>query len=217
MADCTWVEVAERAADVDLVVPLGSFEQHGPHLPLDTDTVITVELARRWAAGRPDRMVGPVLTVGASSEHADFPGTVSIGTEVTASLVIEVVRSCRHFRRVVVASWHGGNRDALARAEAVLGEEGIAATFWLPSVPGDAHAGRSETSLMLALAPERVSMDRARPGVVSPLADLMPRLRREGVRAVSPNGVLGDPREATAAEGRELMGTLLAQLEEVCE
>ena len=78
---------------------------------------------------------------------------------------------------------------------------------------GDAHAGRTETSLLLALFPDAVHLERAEPGNRRPLAELWPALRAGGVAAVSANGVLGDPTGATAAEGRRLFDRLVSDLE----
>lgn len=209
LTDCTWPEIAEVAHQSDIMICAGSLEQHGPHLPLDVDTVITAELARRWAEGRPDRFVAPALPFGASDEHMGFPGTISIGTDVTADVVVAAVRSCGLFRSVVVTSWHGGNADALTRAEAILVSEGRCVSFWRPSTPGDVHAGRVETSIMLAIAPHRVRLHNAAPGTTDSLASLMPALRSDGVRSVAPSGVLGDPTGASAEEGEALLDAIL--------
>jgi len=214
LADCTWSEVAEVAPRSDIMICAGALEQHGPHLPLDVDTVIVTELARRWAARRPGRFVAPPLPFGASDEHAAFPGTVSIGTDATAAVLMAAARSCGHFRRVIVASWHGGNLDALARAERVLAAEGHLVSFWRPTVSGDAHAGRVETSMMLAIDPDRVRLDLAAPGVTDSLASLMPAMRTSGVRSVTRSGVLGDPTGASAEEGEALLETVLREWEE---
>lgn len=213
LADRTWTEMEWLAPRSDLMLALGSLEQHGPHLPLDTDTVIVTELARRWAGAASERMIGPVIPIGASGEHADFPGTISIGTPATTEVIIEAVRSCGHFRSVVVASWHGGNGDALAAAARTLGAEGRAVRFWSPSIDGDAHAGRVETSLMLAIAPHRVRLEAAERGVTDPLPLLMGRLRAEGVRSVAANGVLGDPTGASAEQGASMLDSIVARYE----
>ncbi|MCU0281989.1 MAG: creatininase family protein, partial [Acidimicrobiia bacterium] len=169
------------AAPAVLLVPVGSCEQHGPHLPLDTDTRIGVAVAREVVRRRPGLLLGPPFAYGASGEHAGFPGTVSLGTEALAQALVELGRSLGpEFAGLVLLSWHGGN----------------------------AHAGYTETSLMLALQPELVRPERAVPGDTSPLAELMPRLREAGVRAVSPSGVLGDPTGASAGEGERLLATL---------
>lgn len=213
LSDRTWVEVEEFAAHTDLILCMGSLEQHGPHLPLDTDTIIVKALADRWARSAPNRLVGPIVPLGASGEHTGFPGTISIGTSVTADLIVEAVRSCADFQSVVVASWHGGNGDAMARARETLLNEGRAVTFWTPTVRGDAHAGWVETSMMLAIAPHRVSMAMAEPGVTEPLDKLLPRLRTEGVRPVAPNGVLGDPSDADPDAGAQLIADIVRRYE----
>ena len=97
-------------------------------------------------------------------------------------------------------------------AVALLRSESRDVRAWSPSWPGDAHAGRVETSLQLALSPDRVALAHARAGATGPLADLLPALRTSGVAAVSPNGVLGDPTGAGAAEGARLLGTALDDL-----
>ncbi len=101
----------------------------------------------------------------------------------------------------------------LAAAVATLRTEGRNVLGWSPRIPGgDAHAGHTETSLLLALAPETVRLDAAEPGDARPLPAVMGELRRNGLAAVSPNGVLGDPTGATAAEGERLLDALAADL-----
>ena len=196
-----------------LAVPVGATEQHGPHLPLSTDTDLAVALCARLAAARPGVLAAPPVAYGASGEHQDFPGTLSIGSEAVELLLVELCRSAtRTFSRVLLVSTHGGNAEAARRAERRLRAESRDVLAWLPSGEGDAHAGRAETSLELALAPDRVRPGRAAAGNTRPLTELMPELRRSGVRAVSPNGVLGDPAGASAAEGAALLGRLLAGL-----
>lgn len=213
LADRTWTEIDPVAARCDLMLCLGAMEQHGPHLPLDTDTVIIAELARRWAASRPDRLAGPVIPLSASGEHADFTGTLSIGAEVTADLIVEAVRSGGAFRHIVVAAWHGGNADAMRAARSRLRYERRPVSFWTPTAAGDAHAGRTETSMMLAVDPKRVRMDRLAAGNTQPLSGLMPALKTAGVRSVSPNGVLGDPAGANPEEGEAILRGVLAAYE----
>lgn len=210
LGDATWPDVDASARRV-LVVPVGSLEQHGPHLPLDTDAFVATAVAERACAGRSDVGLAPVLPVGASGEHADFPGTVSIGTEVLRDVVVEVVRhAARDWERVLVVNGHGGNAPALATAVDACTKEGRRLEVVHLGLPGmDGHAGRAETSLMLALAPDRVDLDRAVVGDTTPMADLLPRLRADGVRAVSPTGVLGDPAGASADVGEELLARLV--------
>lgn len=201
-----------------LLVPLGSTEQHGPHLPLDTDTrvalCVAAELAARCRGRGVEALVAPPVEYGASGEHEGFPGTVSIGTPALTTVLVELGRSASRWARAVVfLNAHGGNLDALREATALLRSEGRDAT-WIPCVaaakdrPADAHAGWVETSLMLHLAPDHVRTERAVAGNRRPLEEILPALRRDGVHAVSPNGVLGDPTGATAADGRHLFDAM---------
>ena len=201
-----------------LLIPLGSTEQHGPHLPLGTDTRVAVavatDLAERYRAAGAAALVAPAVEYGASGEHEGFPGTVSIGTAALTAVLIEAARSATRWASAVVfVNGHGGNVDAVREATVLLRSEGRDAG-WVPcAVPvgeprADAHAGWVETSLMLHLAPEDVRADRAAVGDGRSLDEILPALRRDGVRGVAPNGVLGDPVGASAAEGRRLFDAM---------
>ncbi len=218
LGDLRWPDAAARAAAAGvLAVPLGSTEQHGPHLPLSTDTDIAVALCERLAAARGDVLVAPPLPYGSSGEHAGFPGTLSIGQQALELLLVELGRSASlTFAHLVFVCAHGGNAGPAARAVARLRSESRDALLYLPSWDGDPHAGLPETAMLLHLSPARVRMSAAAAGDTRPLAQTWPLLRAGGVRAVSANGVLGDPSGATAAAGAalldELAGQLLAQV-----
>jgi mycofactocin system creatininase family protein len=211
LGDATWPEIADRPL---VVVPLGAVEQHGPHLPLATDTRTAETVAGSAMPGIDGALLAPAIPYGASGEHEGFPGTVSIGTKALTTLLVEYGRSaCRWAGRVLVVNGHGGNFHALRAAVPLLRAEGRDVAWWPCAVPGgDAHAGRVETSLMLHVEPGGVRVDRAEPGETAALRELLPRMRAEGVRAVSPNGVLGDPGGASAAEGAELVADLAGRL-----
>jgi mycofactocin system creatininase family protein len=213
MRGLTWTEIASANGRCLLVVPLGSFEQHGPHLPLDTDTVIAAALVE-GLAGVPYAVVAPPLAYGASGEHAGFAGTMSIGTEILSEVLVEMVRSARQSCfGVVFVSAHGGNAEGLVRATRRCQSEGDRVFVWSSTVAdGDAHAGRTETALMLAIAPETVRVGAIERGRTETIGALWPELRTDGVRAVSPNGVLGDPTLASAEEGCRLLDALRAEL-----
>ncbi|WP_307854175.1 mycofactocin biosynthesis peptidyl-dipeptidase MftE [Nocardioides palaemonis] len=218
LGDRRWPEL-DGPADVLVLVPVGSLEQHGPGLPLCVDTVVATRVALEAAARRVadgDRvLVAPAVAYGSSGEHQDFPGTVSIGQEALRLVLVELGRSaCTWARGVIFVNGHGGNLRPLTSAVATLRDEGRPVAWTACVVPdGDAHAGRTETSLLLAMAPGLVRTDLLAPGETRPVADLMPRLRSEGVRAVSGSGVLGDPTDASPELGRTLLDGLVDRLD----
>lgn len=214
LADLAWPDVAERAAaGAVLAVPLGATEQHGPHLPLSTDTDIAVALCRRLASARTDVLIAPALAYGSSGEHDGFAGTLSIGQTAVEQIVLELGRSAtKTFQRLLFVSAHGGNARPVTRAVEQLRSRSRDVMVFQPRWKGDPHAGRHETALQLVIDPERVRMDRAVAGNTRPLVTLMPQLSVNGVRAVSASGVLGDPTTATAADGAALLDDLASEL-----
>ncbi|MGO9384799.1 MAG: mycofactocin biosynthesis peptidyl-dipeptidase MftE [Mycobacterium sp.] len=199
-----------------ILIPLGSTEQHGPHLPLDTDTRIATAVARGAGAALRGRLgqewlVAPAIAYGASGEHQDFSGTISIGTEALTMLLVEYGRSAACWaQRLVFVNGHGGNVAALSGAVRTLRAEG-GDVGWCPCVAagGDAHAGHTETSVLLHVSPTDVLTDRWLTGNRTPLPELLGSMRRGGVAAVSRVGVLGDPTTATAAEGKRILAEMV--------
>jgi creatinine amidohydrolase len=218
----TWAEVkAEIKNGRDtVIVPFGSTEQHGRHMPLGTDAVLGDEFG--WAvADRLDAFLAPTVRFGCSEHHLSFPGTISLSQETFQRVVLDVVASLsRHgFRRILLLPTHGGNFKPLAEAFAYLKPvdnvkviaftdlEGLVkAAFASSNASGvtpeqsGAHSGEWETSLMLALRPEQVKMDQAAEGFVGELSEIMSKVF-DGIQNLDENGVLGDPRPAAAAAG----------------
>jgi len=198
-----------------LIVPVGSTEQHGPHLPLDTDTriatAVSVAIADRLAADELNWMVAPAIAYGASGEHEEFSGTVSVGTSALRLLLVEFGRSAsRWASRVVFVNGHGGNMEALTAAAALLRYEGRDVGWCSCSAENaDAHAGHTETSVLLHISPEDVRIDERVPGNSTPLRQLMPAMRQGGIAAVSEVGILGDPTTATAEEGARIFAEMI--------
>ncbi|GAC83113.1 mycofactocin biosynthesis peptidyl-dipeptidase MftE [Gordonia paraffinivorans] len=201
---------------ITLVVPLGSVEQHGPHLPLDADTRIAAAVADGVCDGTSgeDVLRAPDLNYGASGEHEGFPGTISIGHDALKAMLVEYGRSaCRWARRILFVNGHGGNTRTLIEAVSLLRYEGRDAAWFPCAFPdADAHAGFTETSVLLHVSPESVALERAVAGNREPVGALLGAMRESGVAAVSPNGVLGDPAGATADEGRRLLDDVTGQL-----
>ena len=228
--ELTWPEVrAEIANGRDtLVLALGATEQHGPHLPLGTDALIG-DSAARAVAERLDAFVAPTVRVGCSEHHLAFAGTLSISTETFAAIVRDLVASVgRHgFARLILLPTHGGNFGPLAAAmegvEPVEGLEVVALTDLSILTEGTTamsadqgvspaeagvHAGEWETSLLLALHPELVRMERAEEGYTGDLALGLRQAFGEGIDTLADNGVFGDPRSAQADSGSAYLDRL---------
>lgn len=211
----TSAEEGERAARVALL-PVGSLEQHGPHLPLVTDTVVACVLARALADAHPVRVLPPV-TVGCSHEHAAWPGTVSISASTLHALVRDIAASLGRTRLILV-NGHGGNH---VLANTVQESGGRMALFPGPhdweaarvaarmatDNDGDMHAGELETSVLLHAAPELVREGGERADHVTAPRD---HLLTVGLAPYSASGVAGRPSLATAAKGRDLLAALTA-------
>jgi mycofactocin precursor peptide peptidase len=194
------------------MVPLGSLEQHGPHLPLDTDTRIAVAVARGAAAG-PRRRGGGARARVRREWRARRLSRHAVDRDRRAHRSAGRARcdASRDWDAMLLVNAHGGNREAIDASLARLHAEGRrCAAYHVAPASGDAHAGRTETALLLHLCPTAVRLDLAEPGEVARVSELIDRLRRDGVRPVSPNGVLGDPRGATADEGRRLLEHVVA-------
>ena len=242
----TWPEVEEAARRSRVVViPTGSIEQHGPHLPVDTDTRLATTICERAVAELADEIgavLAPTIPFGASTLHTRFPGTIDIGTDLFIALAVrvgkELIRS--GFDRLLFLNGHGGNHapllvaaehlhDAGARVVAVTNHWTLAAqdiNAWRRSAPGGiSHAGELETSLYLAIDETAVRTDR----IPRELEGTKPRIPQESTDLViggavrltrrmhelSPSGVLGAPRYASTERGREILEREVERLKEL--
>lgn len=214
-----------------IIVPLGAIEQHGPGLPLNVDVLHGRETALR-AAGRLDRtLVAPTVQFGYSVEHTAFAGTITVRAATLSALLKDIVASLVRsgFRFVYFWYGHGGDfavvdelvdgLDATHPGAAITGTRDVAAyvaATWdsYPATEGitaevaGSHAGEFEASMTLAIAPRLVQGDALAAGNPAPLADLMDEMMREGIHAISANGVLGDQRPADAARGGRYLDVL---------
>ncbi len=201
-----------------LLLPLGAWEQHGPHLPFDTDTIIIDSVVTHALSDtQVDEdafVIAPTFAISASDEHIGFPGTLSTGTEPLVQSVVAICRSASWSLGVCIVNGHGGNADALARISSALTYEKIRHSIWsLPSYDGsDMHAGHTETSVMLYVAPGTVQTDRIERGTVGDASALVTQMRTSGVAGVSTNGVLGDPTTATREHGIAVMNLYSSSL-----
>jgi len=225
-------EVEQAIADgIDtVIITVGSTEQHGLHLPLGTDAIWGEALGDRVADALGNALLAPGLRIGCSEHHMDFAGSLTLSQETFVQVVADLCRSLAHhgFGHIVLLPTHGGNFAPLARAvEAIQSElpgvNLIAFTDLLgfmneifrvgkarnvmPEQAG-AHSGEFETSLMLTVSPELVAMDKAQPGYVGDQVSIAAVVFEKGCRAVTENGVLGDPRDASAANGEAYLAAM---------
>lgn len=219
----TTEEVRTRGAGVSTqvaVLPVGSFEQHGPYLPLATDTLVACAVAREIAAAYPVHLLPPV-TVSCSHEHAAWPGTVSISAVTLHAVVNDIAASLRRsgVEALVVVNGHGGNyvlgnvvQEASARSERLAlypaaedWEAALVRAGVETSALSDMHAGEIETSILLHAHPELV-----RPGYESAdfTADDRRHLLTLGMSAYTESGVIGRPSLGSAEKGKELLSSL---------
>ena len=236
LGSMTWTALRERLDEgpLDVIVPLGALEQHGPHLPLDTDRRIAEVVASR-AADRAGRcVVAPCQAVGASSHHLTFPGTASLARRTLADVLTETTSTLlsHGFGSAYLVTGHAGNVGAMADAVASLppdlSSRVVAFDDWpaqrdavhrvaeehcgLDRETVGTHAGHFETSILLAIAPETVDMAAAVAGHVGPATEASAILVSEGMAALSPVGIIGDPRGANAAAGELYLDALADQV-----
>lgn len=204
MSAATSSELSERTPL--LILPLGAWEQHGPHLPLDTDTIIinrvVSDVITDQVLSTIDVVVAPTIAITASDEHQGFAGTLSTGTQALKDSVVAICRSASWARGICIVNGHGGNTDALAAITSALQYEKITHSIWsLPSYAGgDMHAGHTETSLLLHIAPEQVRDLTLQSG--APFTNnIVDAMREHGVQGISENGIIGDATTATASHG----------------
>ncbi len=226
----TWADIKDEIQNGrdTAVVPFGSTEQHGRHMPLGTDAVLGDEIG--WGlAERLGAFLAPTVRLGCSEHHLAFTGTMSLGKETFGSIVSDVAASLsgHGFRRIVLLPTHGGNfkplAEAVAKIEPAEGLRILAFTdfggfvnaalessraFGVDAAKSGAHSGEWETSLMLALRPDQVKMERATVGFMGELSEVTSKVF-DGIQHLDQNGVLGDPRPATAEAGKRYLEDII--------
>ena len=235
LGELTWVEAKARLLETDLaLLPVGSIEQHGPHLPLDVDAWDAEYLARRVAEActAPRPLVLPLIPYGVSYHHEDFAGTIGISPEALSRIVYEIGMSVARqgITKLIILNGHGGNvptlqfaaqtinRDARIFTCVETGDTSDTDVARLVETPGDAHAGEIETSTALATRPELVQMEYAErcvPGVSSQYLEFSSARSVEWYARTakfSPSGVLGDPTRATREKGEGIWRTMIDHL-----
>ncbi len=238
--ELTWRQARERLKEIDVaLLPVGAIEQHGPHLPLDTDAFDADYLARRVAeaCSDPKPLVLAPISYGVSYHHADFNGTVSISNDTLAKLVYEIGMSLSRngVKKLVIINGHGGNSPALNYAAQMInrdarifvcvdtGETSDVDIYRIVETPNDVHAGEIETSTGLAARPHLVRMERAKKQVPKFSSRYLDFTSKRGVlwyaytRKISPSGVMGDPTKASADKGKKIWEIMIAHLVSLVE
>lgn len=230
----TWPEIRDADKDRVVILPVGAMEDHGLHLPLDTDNLIVSRIAEAVADALPeDVFLLPLVPFGFNEHHKDFPGVIYIQPETLLAFVVDVLRSLAHhgFRRMLLLNGHGSNHPVLdlAARKAVIDTEAlcVSASYWnlmadslgrLRRSPmgGMAHAGELETALYLYFDPTYVRLDAAKTAIVHDensryfSLDLMGGARAMVMRwwsAQTEDGTMGDPCVADAAQGKRFFET----------
>ena len=246
--EMTWPEIRDAAAaDLVAVVPVATIEDHGLHLPIDTDLRLCAAVCDEAVSRAADRAVlVPPINHGYSPHHMDFPGPITIGAETFIRYGLDVCKSLAHhgFGRILIVNGHGSNTpfvDIIARLTTVeSGALAAAVNYWAApgvrdvaeslreseKVGGMNHACEFETSLYLALAPDLVDMSKAvhelshRPSK-NYWTDLIggdgPLAMMEPWSALSETGVMGDPTKANADKGRRLLDAAAAGVVELID
>ncbi len=234
--ELAWPKIKEHADNGHVVViPVGVIEQHGYHLPVDTDAFIPQEIAKAAATLDAGILVGPTIAFGYTPTNKNFPGSISLGTNTWMALIKDVVRSVasHNFTRIALLNGHGGQVQLSRLTAAMLQDEHairVVAMDWFGMVKKEmaqlfvdegvsggsvGHAGAVETSMNLHLRPElsdqgpRVThVEPSKPAFVSRVGGFLQTPREE----LSPSGVMGDPTLATAEKGAELFDLAVARL-----
>jgi len=247
--EMTWPKIKQAVENgkTTVIVVSGAIEQHGPHLPTATDTILGYEIARRTALKLGTALVAPVIRPALSEHHLGFPGSFALALDTYQAVLKDYCRSLVEsgFKDIVLISSHGGNSPTLTSftpylAKMFLGSVAVhlvdnlkgrieKSTAFLDTLDisrakAGVHSGYAETSMMLAVAPHLVHMEKAEPGLVDESfyePENIPRSQIDsltlGIAHFSPNGILGDPRGANAAAGERLLEIAVDALVEAIE
>jgi len=229
ISEMSWVDV-QKALDRGfrtVVFAVGSNEQHGPHLPTCTDSLIGDVLANEVTLRLGKALQAPTINVGCSEHHMAFPGTIDLKPETLKNLIRDYCVSLakQGFKNIVILPSHGGNFNVVREATDELNRslEGtkvvsytdlkgllgflteFSSKYGITAGESGAHAGESETSMVLAIRKDLVDMEQVREGFVGNYEEKIPVIFSQGIKSVTRNGVVGDPRKAEASKGEEYL------------
>jgi len=234
MEEMSWPSI-KKAIDSGfktVLVPVGSTEQHGPHLPTFTDSLLAYDLCERLAKKLGRTLVAPVIRPGCSEHHLAFPGTISVPPSTLRAVVDAYVGSLVRagFKNFILIPTHGGNFEPLRKGFSSLRKKHrevkiygyfnlerfvaamneVAAQFGVSPEAAGAHSGFAETSCVLAVRKDLVDMSSAAPGYVGPFnKEVSRQIIKRGMTAFTKNGVLGDPRGSSGEAGERIIQNLV--------
>jgi creatinine amidohydrolase/Fe(II)-dependent formamide hydrolase-like protein len=230
MSEMTRVDI-QKALDrgfSTVVFAVGSNEQHGPHLPTCTDSLIGDALVNKVTVKLGKALQAPTINVGCSDQHMAFPGAISLRPDTLKSVIRDYCVSLakQGFKNIIILPSHGGNFNAVREVTEELSQslkgtrvvsyadlKGLieflaefSSKHGVSAVESGAHAGESETSMVLAIRKDLVDMKNAETGFLGNFDDkMMAIILSQGIKAVSKNGVLGDSRKGEAGKGEEYL------------
>ncbi|MDE1724277.1 MAG: creatininase family protein [Thaumarchaeota archaeon] len=206
--------------DTVAIIPVGSIEQHGPHLPISTDADIVSHIAKQIAQ-RDGFFLLPTIEYGVSHEHHPF-FNMSVSSSILEKILIELCISLskNNIRKVIIINGHHGNQNALkkipGKISKITRQRVFIYSYWHFMKRKFDHAGFVETSIMLAIS-DKVSMHKAEKGLVPeniPVNDLkkLSKKANKSFISVTKNGVWGDPTTATARAGKTILKEIISNL-----
>jgi creatinine amidohydrolase/Fe(II)-dependent formamide hydrolase-like protein len=231
----TWPEAESYLENVDIaILPVGAIEQHGPHLPLDTDSFDAQYLAHQVAAAcsKPRPLVLPLVPYGVSYHHEGFIGTISINNNTLSTFIYEIGISLAQngIKKILIINGHGGNSPSLNFAAQMInrdarifvcvdsGETSDVDIYKLIETPNDVHAGEFETSTTLAVRPDLVKLSLAERSVPEFSNRYLNFTSKRGIswyaytKRISENGIIGDPTKADAGKGKKMWQIMIGHL-----
>jgi len=233
--ELSWPEAERYLKEIDVaLLPVGSIEQHGPHLPLDTDAFDAQYLAKQvaQACSDPKPLVLPLIPYGVSYHHDEFTGTIGINNYTLSKLVYEIGMSAARngIKKLLIINAHGGNTPSLNFAAQMInrdahifvsvdsGETSDVDIYQLVETPNDVHAGEVETSTALATRPHLVKMDQRQSSIPEFSSRYLNFTSKRGIlwyaytKKISKSGVMGDPTKASAEKGKKIWQIMVAHL-----
>ena len=203
------------------IIPIGSIEQHGPHLPISTDSDIVTEVAKRICEKKKFLLL-PTISYGVSFEHAPY-FNLSLKKNTVKQVLSDIISSLasNNVKSIFIINGHHGNQESLKKLKIPKKVKVFIFSYWHFMKEDFDHAGFVETSLMLAIS-KNVKMSKAKKGFTEQIMsksqkEKLARKASKSFISVTKNGVWGDPREANATKGKQMLAEIVKNIEKKCQ